>query len=152
MIEVGFFEKIHDDLISKGEIYNSTDGKIPVGVIWAGKDLFDVTPFTILKEEDKKLFKSIHIETRYGSIILYRFVDKRTVNFSYPVTYSSLFGEICRTMHNELTGGLTVRQIEFLTRYTLINGKYISTKESARYKTLEGWIKAVVKEIKSDIY
>ena len=152
MNEVDFFEKIHNDLISKGEVYNSTDDKIPVGTICAGIDLFDVTPFTLLKEEDKKSFKSIHIETRYGSIILYRFVDKKMVNISYPVTYSTFFGEICRTMYNGLTKGLSVRQIEFLTRYTLINKDMISTKEFSRYKTLEEWIKAVQKEIKNDLY
>ena len=152
MNEVDFFEKIHDDLISKGEIYNSKEKCIPVGVIWGGKDLFDVTPFTLLKEENKKSFKSIHIETRYGSIILYRFVDKKTVNISYPTTYSAFFGEICRTLYNGLTRGLSIRQIEFLTRYTLIKKDTISTKEYARYKTLEDWITAVQKEIKNDLY
>ena len=152
MNEVDFFEKIHNDLISKGEIYNLTDGKIPVGVICAGKDLFDFTPFTLLKEEDKKPFKSIHIETRYGEIILYKFLDKKIINISYPTTYSTFFGEICRTLYNGLTKGLSIRQIEFLTRYTLINENSISTKEFARYKTLEKWIIAVQKEMKNDLY
>ena len=155
MNAVDFFEKIHDDLLSKGEIYSSADDKIPVGVIGAGKDLFDLFPLSDIaykKEKTKRSFKSIHIGTRYGSVILYKFIYDDLINISYPSTYSSFFGEICRTMYNGLTKGLTIRQIEFLTRYTLINGNSISTKECARYKTLENWIKAVQKEMKNDLY
>ena len=151
MNEVDFFEKIHDHLLLKKEVYNSTDGKISVGIICAGKDLFNVAPFTLLKEEVKNPFKSIHIGTRYGEIILYKFPDK-IINISYPSTYSIFFGEICRTMYNGLSKGLSIRQIEFLTRYTLINKDTMSTKEDARYKTLEEWIIAVQKEIKNDLY
>ena len=155
MNEVDFFEKIHDDLISKGEIYNSTDDKIPIGTIYAGKDLFDTFYLAIIafrKEKTKRSFKSIHIGTRYGSIIIYRFIDEKIVNISYPSTYSTFFGEICRTMYNGLNKDLTIRQIEFLTRYTLINKDIISTKEFARYRTLEEWIIAVQKEMKHDLY